>query len=292
MVTGRERCDEDCGSGWLGEDCPRHPPEPRAQYVPSGQTMAVMGWVPEKGEPGYEEGKPQSPKPDELEVLRSRLGRVRDLASTPPNQFFEGAWRTALLEILEMRVFGVYDPPTYQGPETYTDQDVFVGVGKPKGGEAPWLGCGQCDPLFPCHEGRARCLRLEPRNPWSSLNDAIDLVVDLGGAIDEGIAARLFGRNQRVMQLLSLRSRKWLSEQAEAKKQRVIQDDADRALVLNSFTDLDLSLELAERVRASQRIRASWKCGSCRDTKRWDTGIDCPVCVGEPKSGLGPGGEP
>ena len=153
---------------------------------------------------------------------------------------------------------GVYDPPTCQGPTTYTEQDRFVGVGKAKGGgegsqgnqgnqgdpdpdptndasskacaicgencgnpyHVGWVGCGECDPLFPCHEGRARCLRLEPMDPWSSLNDAIDLVVDLGGAIDEGIAGRIFGRMHIAMQQLSLRSRKWLSAQATASKAR------------------------------------------------------------------------
>lgn len=129
--------------------------------------------------------------------------------------------------------FGTYDPPTYQGPTTYTDEDVFAGVGSSPKSEArslkpevvseansPWTGCGECDPLFPCHEGRAHCLRLEPMDPWSSLNDAIDLIVDLGGVIDEGIEGRIFGKMQVAMRHLSVRSRRWLAEQAEAKKQR------------------------------------------------------------------------
>jgi hypothetical protein len=85
---------------------------------------------------------------------------------------------------------------------------------------APWTGCGECDSSFPCHGGRSRCVRLEPTSPWKDLNDAIDLVVDLGGAIDEGIEGKIFGRNDRVMRSLSLRSRRWLSEMAELRKRR------------------------------------------------------------------------
>ncbi len=178
-----------------------------------------------------------------------------------------------------------------------------------------WHGCGECDASFSCHQGRARCLRLEPLDAATALNEAIDLVVDLGGAIDEGIGSRLFGKNQRVMQLLSLRARKWLSrvssakkasaaastEQAEAERVRVcargvhpgaepgtvwliwanclqapgsavlflndlrkllttigirlvteVQDDADRAQLLNSFSDVELNEELRERATRNQ----------------------------------------
>ncbi len=94
------------------------------------------------------------------------------------------------------------------------------GVEISHGGASAWEGCGECDPAFPCHEGRARCLRLQPLDPWRSLNDAIDLVVDLGGVIDEGIEGKIFGKMQVAVRHLSLRSRKWLSVQTEARKRR------------------------------------------------------------------------
>ena len=215
----------------------------KADYVPSGQTMAALGWVPEKGEPGFDGEaeldrearallRRQKEGIDGLDWDRKVLGRAMRMEREP---------RPPSL------AFGTYDPPTYQGPTTYTEQDRFVGVGsslksearspKPgvpsdfrvdRGGKAEavsgancsWTGCGECDPLFPCHQGRARCLRLQPLDPWSSLNDAIDLVVDLGGCIDEGIEGQIFGRMQVAMQHLSLRSRKWLSEQTKAKRER------------------------------------------------------------------------
>lgn len=46
----------------------------------------------------------------------------------------------------------------------------------------------------------------------SALNDAFDLLVDLGGSLDAAIAARVLGRGQRVAEMQSLRSRKFLSE--------------------------------------------------------------------------------
>lgn len=81
-----------------------------------------------------------------------------------------------------------------------------------------WKGCGECDPSFPCGKGRQRCIRLEPLDSGSALNDAIDMIVDLGTAIDEGIEGRIFGKTTRVMELLSLRSRKLLSRLTSGRK--------------------------------------------------------------------------
>ena len=213
-----------------------------------------------------------------------------------------------------------------------------------------WVGCGQCDQTFPCHAGVSRCFRLEPKDPWKALSDSIDLVVDLGTAIDEGIEGRIFGKMQRTMQLLSLRARKWLSVQTSARKKREeqlsteqrrlgasgihpgvdgrsfwkiwpnvlqapngealfladlrkllaaigthlvtdTQFEADRSQLLNSFTEEELYEELRERSRISQNLRealdrsadsvqSKYRCGSCWDTGKWDTGIECPACGG------------
>lgn len=130
-----------------------------------------------------------------------------------------------------------------------------------------WVGCGECDSLFPCHEGRMRCFRLEPLDPWKWLNDCIDLIVDLGGAIDEGIEGHIFGRTQVAMQSLSLRSRKLLAELVS--KRTALQAEADR--------------DQGTRFLHGEGAVGRWKCGSCRDTGKWLTGIDCPVCCGASK---------
>lgn len=41
-----------------------------------------------------------------------------------------------------------------------------------------WIGCGNCDPEFPCHEGRTRCIRLPPRQDTEQRLAALEKFVE------------------------------------------------------------------------------------------------------------------
>lgn len=53
-------------------------------------------------------------------------------------------------------------------------------------------------------------------------------------------------------------------------------DDADRARVKAAFAAVRVQL-----VRLPRALPALHRCGSCRDTGKWSTGVECPACGGD-----------
>jgi hypothetical protein len=73
-----------------------------------------------------------------------------------------------------------------------------------------WVGCGECDYLFACHEGESRCVR-RPTAVERSLREILDLC-DLGG-VNESTEAYGWGDAiRRARQALGLPERTVVDE--------------------------------------------------------------------------------
>ena len=57
--------------------------------------------------------------------------------------------------------------------------------------------------------------------------------------------------------------------------ERLAWDEAERERVKAAFDAVRVQL-----VRLARALPAPHRCGSCRDTGKWSTGIECPACAG------------
>lgn len=206
--------------------------------------MAVLGWVPEPGEPGYQPTSTRDAylrrwRHNEAVIDRALEGTglvARDLMAealrvsgleVPPEVYSHGPYRCGSCRDTGRWSTGIVCPVcSVYGPQQ-PRQQVSSAASSPQPAASFDPRCPECKYDHAKEGPGAACLRArtdfdlirECARRWknfeelfSRLNEAFDLCVDLGGAIDEAIAARILGRKQRVAELLSLRSRKFLAD--------------------------------------------------------------------------------